>query len=122
MLLSPRARGTSIGFLLGWVLGVVVAVVVSTLVSRSRPDAGSEPALPKWMAAIDSMNPVRGLLYPDRRLNARPPGDCLPGGPRADGSPLDELRTWLVHNNATVMAVLLLVIEVVLIGAGIGSF
>ncbi|WP_429635884.1 GAP family protein, partial [Staphylococcus aureus] len=36
--------------------------------------------------------------------------------------PLDGLRDWLVRNNATVMAVLLLVIGVVLIGKGIGSF
>ena len=36
--------------------------------------------------------------------------------------PLESLRTWLVHNNATVMAVLLVVIGFVLIGKGIGSF
>ena len=36
--------------------------------------------------------------------------------------PLEALRTWLVHNNATVMAVLLLVIGVVLIGKGIGRY
>jgi predicted phage tail protein len=33
--------------------------------------------------------------------------------------PLESLRTWLVHNNATVMAVLLLVIGVTMIGKGI---
>ena len=37
-------------------------------------------------------------------------------------APLERLRGWLVHNNATVMAVLLVVIGVVLIGKGIGSF
>ena len=37
-------------------------------------------------------------------------------------APLESLRGWLVQNNATVMAVLLLVIGVVLIGKGIGSF
>jgi threonine/homoserine/homoserine lactone efflux protein len=36
--------------------------------------------------------------------------------------PLETLRSWLVHNNATIMTVLLLVIGVVLIGKGIGSF
>ena len=36
--------------------------------------------------------------------------------------PLESLRAWLVHNNATVMAVLLLVIGVVVIGKGIGNF
>ena len=34
MLLSPKAKGTSIGFLLGWVVGIVVAVTVFTLLSR----------------------------------------------------------------------------------------
>ncbi len=33
---------------------------------------------------------------------------------------LDTMRTWLAENNATVMAVLLLVIGFVLIGKGIG--
>ena len=36
--------------------------------------------------------------------------------------PLESLRTWLVQNNATVMAVLLLVIGAVLIGKGIANF
>jgi hypothetical protein len=35
--------------------------------------------------------------------------------------PLESLRGWLVHNNATVMAVLLLVIGVSVIGKGIGN-
>ena len=37
-------------------------------------------------------------------------------------APLESLRSWLVHNNATVMAVLLLVIGVTLVGKGLGSF
>jgi threonine/homoserine/homoserine lactone efflux protein len=41
---------------------------------------------------------------------------------RRMAGPLEKLRAWLVHNNATVMAVLLLVIGVVVIGKGIGSF
>ncbi|MFE5410753.1 GAP family protein [Microbacterium sp. NPDC056569] len=89
MLLSPKARVTSVGFLLGWVLGIVVAVTVFTLLSsilpgqdedaskpiqgviqlvlgallillalrqwRGRPKAGEEPAMPKWMQAIDKV-------------------------------------------------------------------
>jgi hypothetical protein len=35
---------------------------------------------------------------------------------------LDSINTWLKVNNATVMAVLLLVIGFVLIGKGIGGF
>jgi hypothetical protein len=36
--------------------------------------------------------------------------------------PLDGLRGWLVGNNSTIMAVLLLVIGVAVIGKGIASF
>ncbi|ASD22563.1 hypothetical protein B7495_11085 [Cryobacterium sp. LW097] len=196
MLLSPKARGTSIAFLIGWVLGVVVAVVVLTFVSsllpgsdndaskpingvikiilgalllllatkqwRSRPRTSAEPPLPKWMAAIDSMTPVRGLLLgfalsgvnPKNLLLGAAAGMAIGSEGLSAGEasltiviytliaastvavpviaylvasnqmarPLEELRTWLVHNNATVMAVLLLVIGVVLIGKGIGSF
>jgi maltodextrin utilization protein YvdJ len=35
--------------------------------------------------------------------------------------PLDRLKAWLQQNNATVMAVLVLVIGVVLIGKGISG-
>jgi len=87
MLLSPKARSTSVGFLLGWVVGIVAAVTVFTALSsvvpdpgpdgpklaqgaiqlvlgavlvllavrqwRSRPKRGAEPAMPKWMQAVD---------------------------------------------------------------------
>jgi len=38
------------------------------------------------------------------------------------GEPLEKLREWLVHNNATILAVLVLVIGVSMIGKGLGSF
>jgi threonine/homoserine/homoserine lactone efflux protein len=196
MLLSPKARGTSLGFLLGWVLGIVVAVVLFTLLSsvlpegdsndskpiagvikivlgaallllavrqwRSRPKDGAEPAMPKWMSAIDTMTPGRGLvlgfllsgLNPKNLLMGVAAGLSIGSGSLSVGEavvaivvftiiaastvavpviaylaatsrmtgPLESLRKWLVHNNATVMAVLLLVIGVVLIGKGMGSF
>jgi threonine/homoserine/homoserine lactone efflux protein len=37
MLLSPKARVTSVGFLLGWVVGIVAAVAVFTLLSSGIP-------------------------------------------------------------------------------------
>jgi hypothetical protein len=37
-------------------------------------------------------------------------------------APLERLREWLVNNNATVMAVLLLVIGLSVVGKGIASF
>ncbi|MET3568011.1 threonine/homoserine/homoserine lactone efflux protein [Leifsonia sp. 563] len=196
MLLSPKARGTSLGFLLGWLLGIVVAVVVFTLLSsvlpqgdpdeskpilgtveivlgllllvlavqqwRGRPKVGTEPALPKWMSAIDTMTGARALVL-GFLLSALNPKNLLMGvaagvaiGSDAQTTaetvvavivytviaastvaipviaylaasarmarPLESLRIWLVYNNATIMAVLLLVIGVVLIGKGLGEF
>src|SRR3954462_8368072 len=46
MLLSPKARGTSLGFLLGWVLGIVVAVVLFTLLSSFLPESGTDAPKP----------------------------------------------------------------------------
>jgi threonine/homoserine/homoserine lactone efflux protein len=37
MLLSPRAKGTSVGFMIGWLAGIVVAIVVFTLLSSLIP-------------------------------------------------------------------------------------
>lgn len=196
MLLSPKARGTSVGFLAGWVIGIVVAIVVFTLLGailpatdddaskpiagaikivlgllllllalkqwRSRPHGDSEPALPKWMSAIDSMTAVRAFLLafllaavnPKNLLMAASAGIVIGSAGESAGAstvaiiiftliaassvalpviaylvaaqkmaaPLESLRGWLVHNNATVMSVLLLVIGVVVIGKGIGSF
>lgn len=45
LLLSPRARSASVGFLLGWVAGIVVAVIVFTLLAAilPEPSGGSKP-------------------------------------------------------------------------------
>lgn len=51
MLLSPKARVTSVGFLLGWVAGIVVAVTVFTVLSSVLP--GGE---------TDASNPVKGVI------------------------------------------------------------
>lgn len=196
MLLSPKARGTSVGFLIGWVLGIVVAVVLFTLLAsiipesdpdtskpisgvikillglgllflalkqwRSRPEPGEEPSLPKWMSAIDQMTAGKALglgfllsaVNPKNLLMAAGAGVVIGSAGVSAGDqtvaiivfvliaacsvaipvigyllaskrmagPLESLRGWLVHNNATVMAVLLLVIGVVMVGKGIGSF
>lgn len=51
MLLSPKARVTSVGFLLGWVIGIIVAVTVFTLLSSILP--AQDP---------DASRPVRGVV------------------------------------------------------------
>lgn len=37
MLLSPRAKGTSVGFMIGWLAGIVIAIVLSSLLSSAIP-------------------------------------------------------------------------------------
>jgi threonine/homoserine/homoserine lactone efflux protein len=196
MLLSPKAKGTSVGFLLGWVAGILVCVTLFTVLSsvlpdgdsddskplhgviqivlgaallllalrqwRSRPKPGEDAALPKWMSAIDTMNAGKGFglgfllaaVNPKNLLLGAGAGVTIGSAGLSVGSiavaigvftliaaasvaipviaylvasarmagPLESLRGWLVHNNATVMAVLLLVIGFVLIGKGIASF
>lgn len=196
MLLSPKAKGTNVGFLLGWVLGIIVALAVFILLAsvipeadpdaskpiagtiklllgvlllllafrqwRGRPKAGEEPKLPAWMSAIDQMNAGRGFLLgfalaavnPKNLLLAASAGveigtagldlgatvvvalvfvliaaitvlgpvvAYLVASARLAG-PLESLRVWLVHNNATIMTVLLLVIGVAVIGKGIAAY
>ena len=41
MLLSPKAKSTSLGFLAGWVLGITLAVVTFTFLSLAMPKQGS---------------------------------------------------------------------------------
>jgi hypothetical protein len=196
MLLSPKAKSTSVAFLIGWIVGIVVAIVVFTLLSsvlpqddagapsptagvikivlgallllvalrqwRGRPAEGEPAALPKWMSAIDSMTPGKGLglgfllasVNPKNLLLAASAG-LIVGSAQLTSSeiaavvviftvlagctvlipvvayliasermrePLDGLRSWLVGNNATIMAVLLLVIGASMIGKGLGNF
>lgn len=196
MLLSPKARVTSVGFLLGWVIGIVVAVTVFTLLStvlpeddsatskpvqgiiqlllgallllvaarqwRSRPKPGEDLTLPTWIQAVDkitfplafglgfllsAINPKNLLmaagagvdvgcaLLPTSEVIATlaiftlvasstvlvPVAGYLLAADRLR-APLGALRTWLQRENATIMAILLLVIGVSMIGKGIGSF
>jgi threonine/homoserine/homoserine lactone efflux protein len=195
MLLSPRAKGTSVGFMIGWLLGIVIAIIASTLLTsvipqrseggssvagvikiilgvlllflafrqwRARPAQGEQASLPKWMSAIDSMTAGKafGLAFllaavnPKNLLLAASAGLIVGGAGLAPGEtvlviaifvllaactviiaviayliaapqlagPLDQLRGWLVENNATIMSVLLLVIGVAVIGKGLGNF
>jgi threonine/homoserine/homoserine lactone efflux protein len=77
MLLSPRAKGTSVGFLLGWVVGIVVAVTVFTLLAAELPASDD-----------DASNPTAGwikiglgvllLLMAAKQWRGRPTGDDEP--------------------------------------------
>lgn len=136
MLLSKRAGSTSVGFAVGWLAGIVVATAIFVTLAGTMSTSDDGPSInPKNLlmciaagvtiggaslslgqqigsvaiftviAASTVAIPVIGYLVAAQKLRA----------------PLDELKQWLQANNATVIAVLMLVIGVVLIGKGIGG-
>lgn len=75
MLLSPKARVTSVGFLLGWVIGIAVAVTVFTLVSAVLPEDDADTAKP-IQGTIQLVLGALLLLMAARQWRSRP----RPGG------------------------------------------
>src|SRR5687768_18331588 len=76
MLLSPKAKGTSIGFLLGWVLGIVVAVVLFTLLASVIPAADPDDSAP-ISGVIKIVLGVALLFLDARQWRSRPkPGEA----------------------------------------------
>jgi hypothetical protein len=80
MLLSPRAKGTSVGFLLGWVVGIVVAVTVFTLLASALPENDDDDSNPTagW---IKIGLGVLLLLVAFKQWRGRPTGDQQPALP-----------------------------------------
>lgn len=149
MLLSPKARVTSVGFLLGWVIGIVVATTVFTLLAstipaddpdaskpvqgviqlvlgalllllairnwRSRPKAGAEAPLPKWMQAIDSFTFVKafGLAFLLSALNPKNLLMAAAGGTAIGGAALPGAEVTLVIAIFTVLAASTVLVPVV---------
>lgn len=75
MLLSPKARVTSVGFLLGWVIGIVVAVSVFTLLAAVLPGRDSEGSKP-IQGTIQLVLGALLLLLAVRQWRGRPkPGE-----------------------------------------------
>jgi hypothetical protein len=142
-------------------LGVLL-LIVGLRDWRSRPKAGEQPTLPKWLTSIESFSPpkagglgvILSAVNPKNLLLLVAGGLAIAQGATTSGqkavamvifiviaactvavpvilnvtmgekarSVLDSMNEWLKTNNATVMAVLLLVIGFVLIGKGIGGF
>jgi threonine/homoserine/homoserine lactone efflux protein len=77
MLLSPKAKGTSVGFLLGWVAGIVVAVTVFTLLASVLPENDDDASNPTagWIKIALG---VLLLLMAVKQWRGRPTGDQQP--------------------------------------------
>jgi threonine/homoserine/homoserine lactone efflux protein len=74
MLLSPKARGTSVGFLGGWVTGILVAVVVFTLLGAAIPAADPDASQPIG-GVIKLVLGALLVLLAVRQWRGRPRGD-----------------------------------------------
>jgi threonine/homoserine/homoserine lactone efflux protein len=81
MLLSPKARKTSLGFLVGWVLGIVLGVLVFALLSAIIPPATSTEPQPV-VGVIHLALGVLLLIVVVRQWRARPKGDAAPPMPK----------------------------------------
>jgi threonine/homoserine/homoserine lactone efflux protein len=81
MLLSPKARKTSLGFLAGWVLGIALAVVVFALLSATIPPATSTGPQP-IVGAIHLVLGILLLVVVVRQWQSRPKGDAPPPMPK----------------------------------------
>jgi len=75
MLLSPKARVTSVGFLLGWVIGIIVAVTVFNLLSAILPEVDPDEAKP-IQGVVQLLLGAGLLLLAFRQWRGRPkPGE-----------------------------------------------
>lgn len=75
MLLSPKARVISIGFLLGWVIGIVVATAVFTVLASSLPTGGPNGSMPV-LAVIQLLLGMLMFVIGIRNWRSRPkPGE-----------------------------------------------
>jgi len=76
-LLSPRARTSSVGFLLGWIVGILAVIVVLTAVSTVLP-ARSDSAPSIWAGILKLALGALLLLLAVKQWRKRPHGDATP--------------------------------------------
>ena len=103
-------KALGLGFLLSAInpKNLLMCVGAGIAVAGGGLDGGEQVvtiAVFTLLAASTVLVPVIGYLVAKERMR----------------HPLDELKVWLQANNATVMAVLVLVIGVTLVGKGIGA-
>ena len=82
MLLSPRARRTSTGFLIGWVIGIAVPVMVFALVGGILPPRASPGGPDIARAVVQFVLAALMLLLAARVWRTRPKTDGEPTLPR----------------------------------------
>lgn len=81
MLMSPRARSTSVGFLIGWIGGIAIVVTVFTLLSAVIPAAADDTSKPV-LGVIQLVLGALLILVAVRQWRGRPRGDAQPAMPK----------------------------------------
>jgi threonine/homoserine/homoserine lactone efflux protein len=81
MLLSPRAKVTSVGFLLGWLVGIIVAVTVFTLLASVLPASDGTASKP-IQGVIQLLLGAGLLLLAIRQWRGRPKAGEEPKMPK----------------------------------------
>jgi hypothetical protein len=104
------AKALGLGFLLSAVnpKNLIMAAGAGVLIGSAGVGLGGDAIAIAVFTAIAASTvaiPVLGYLVAAERMRG----------------PLDSLKGWLQHNNATVMATLILVIGAVLVGKGVGG-
>ncbi|WP_369745512.1 GAP family protein [Paenarthrobacter sp. AMU7] len=72
MLLSPKARSTSVGFLLGWLTGIIVPVTVFTFLSALLPESGPDAGPAPIAGIIKILSGALLLLLAVKQWRSRP--------------------------------------------------
>ena len=108
MLFTAKAKTNGPAFLVGWVIGLsAVALVVYSLTDSIDIATDDDAASSRVFVLLGSLSIAVPVVY------------ALFGGESARHT-LDGWKAWLGQTNATVMAVLLLVIGAKIIGDGLG--
>jgi threonine/homoserine/homoserine lactone efflux protein len=81
MLMSPRARSTSVGFLIGWIGGIAIVVTVFTLLSAVIPATAEDTSKPV-LGVIQLVLGALLILLAVRQWRGRPRGDAQPAMPK----------------------------------------
>lgn len=81
MLMSPRARTTSVGFLVGWIVGIAIVATVFTLLSSVLPEAADDTSKPV-LGVVQIVLGVLLVLMAVKQWRGRPQGDVMPEMPK----------------------------------------
>ena len=106
---APRSAALALALSAVNPKNLLLIVAAATAISQTGISAGDQAIAFAVFVAVAALGPtVPVILY-------------FAMGERSK-SLLDELRQWMAHNNATIMAVICLLIAAKLIGDGIGGF